>query len=330
MIHRRGVLAAMAAAALAPLALQVHAQAHFPLSKQSRILVGFTPGGSADLMARALAPQLGAYAGSLIVENKPGAGGRMALDTAKAADADGSTVVVTPSGMVTVYPHIYRKLGYDPLKDFVPVATIASFPFVLVVGPSVPAEVKTVKDFLAWAKANPGKGAYASPGNGTAPHFAGAALGRASKLDLTHVPYKGGAPAMNDTIGGQVALNIAVISNALPVIQAGKVRALAVTGAQRSRALPNVPTVQEAGLPELQMVESFYVLLPSRTAPEVVRKLHAEVHRATAARAFQDVLANAAFDAAPPRSLEQEAKAYREDYDRWAGIVKASGFTPED
>ena len=329
MFQRRAVLAALGAASLAPLAQQVHA-ATFPLSRPSRILVGFTPGGSADLMARALAPQLGAYAGSLIVENKPGAGGRMALDTAKAADPDGSTVVVTPSGMVTVYPHIYRKLGYDPLKDFVPVATIASFPFVLVVGSAVPAEVKTVKDLVAWARANPDKGAYASPGNGSAPHFGGVALARAATVDLTHIPYKGGAPAMNDTIGGQVALNIAVISNALPVIQAGKVRALAVTGAQRSRALPNVPTVQEAGYPELQMTESFYVLLPSRTPPEVVRKLHAEVYRATAARAFQEVLANAAFDGMPPQSLEQVAKDYREDYDRWAGIVKASGFTPED
>jgi len=327
---RRQTLAAIVACALAPAAWTVRAQTAFPLAKPARLLVGFPPGGSADLMARALLPHLGSYASSIIVDNKPGAGGRIALDAGKLAEADGTTVVVTPSSMLTIYPHIYRKLNYDPLKDFLPVANIASFPFVLVVGPAVPAGVKTLKEFLNWCQANPAKAAYASPGNGSTPHFAGAALARASRVELTHVPYKGGAPAMNDVVGGQIAANIAVISNALPMIQSGKVRALAVTGNVRSSALPDVPTMQEAGFRGVQVIESFYVLLPSRVAPETARRLHQAVADAMQSRGMQDLLAKASFDPAPPALMGDLARSYRQDIDRWGAIVKAAGFTPED
>lgn len=300
------------------------------LNKPVKIVVGFTPGGSADLIARALAGQLAAYAPGVIVENKPGAGGRIALEAVKNAEPDGSTLLVTPSSVTTLYPHVYRKLSYDPLKDLAPVSMLASFPFVLVAGPMVPAQVATLRDFIAWSRANPRQAAFASPGNGTTPHFAGIALNRAGNLDLTHVAYKGGAPAMNDVMGGQIASNMAVISNALPHIQAGKVRALAVTGPVRSAALPAVPTMTEAGYPDASVTESFGLYLPAKTAPETVLRLNALVREAMATKAYQDVLVKSSFDAAPVMNPTDYAQQIKAETARWASIVKASGFTPED
>lgn len=300
------------------------------LSKPVKIIVGFTPGGSADLMARALAAQLGAYAPTVIVDNKPGAGGRIAAEAVKNAEADGATLLVTPSSVTTLYPHVYKKLGYDTLKDLAPVGMMASFPFVLVAGPAVPAPVKTLGDFMAWAKDNPKQAAFASPGNGTTPHFAGIALAKAAKAELTHVAYKGGAPAMNDVIGGQIAANMAVISNAIPFIQSGKVRALAVTGPVRSAALTQVPTMAEAGYPEVKVTESFGVYLPAKTPPDIVAKLSALVKDAVASTAMQELLAKSSFDRAPAMSPADYSDQIRAETARWGQIVKASGFTPED
>lgn len=299
-------------------------------NKSVRIVVGFTPGGSADLIARALAGQLAGYATHVMVDNKPGAGGRIALEAVKNAEPDGSTLLVTPSSVTTLYPHVYKKLSYEPLKDLVPVSMLASFPFVLVAGPLVPAQVSSLPDFISWSRAHPKQAAFASPGNGTTPHFAGMALNRAGNLDLTHVAYKGGAPAMNDVMGGQIAANMAVISNALPHIQAGKVRALAVTGPVRSSALPGVPTMAEAGYPDASVTESFGLYLPAKTPPELVLKLHAVVREAMASRPYQEVLAKSSFDGAPALSPADYAQQIRAETARWASIVKASGFTPED
>ncbi len=328
MLNRRQ-FAAAAAFAATPFPGSLLAQGPV-LTKPARIVVGFPPGGSADLMARALAQQLGGYAPSVIVENKPGAGGRIALEALKNAEPDGSTLVVTPSSMVALYPHVYKKLSYDPLRDFTPVAMMASFPFVLVVGPLVPAQVKTAAEFLAWCRDNPRLAAYASPGNGSTPHFAGVALSRASQVELTHVAYKGGAPAMNDVLGGQIAANMAVISNALPLLQTGKLRALAVTGPARSAALPDVPTLMEAGWRDVQVTEWFGVFLPARAPAEVVQRLNAAVRDAIKTKAVQEVLAKASFDAAAPASPAEFGRMLKAEVDRWGGIVKASGFTPED
>jgi tripartite-type tricarboxylate transporter receptor subunit TctC len=300
------------------------------LTKPARIVVGFTPGGSADLIARALALQLGAYAPSVIVENKPGAGGRIALEAVRGSEFDGSTMVVTPSSMLTLYPHVYKKLNYDPLKDFAPVAEVASFSFVLVVGSLVPTSIKTLADFVTWCKANPKLAAYASSGNGSTPHFAGVALARATQTELTHVAYKGGAPAMNDVIGGQIAANIAVVSNALPHIQSGKLRALAVTGSARSTVLPQVPTMQELGFTNVKVSEWFGVFLPSKTPADVVAKLSSSVQVALKSKALQEVLLKASFDLSTVTTPADTAKLLRTETEYWAGLVKASGFTPED
>lgn len=298
--------------------------------RPARLVVGFPPGGSADLIGRALAQNMGHYAASVLVDNKPGAGGRLAIEAVKAAEPDGTTLLVTPSSMMSVYPHVYRRLNYDLANDFVPVALVASFPFVLVVGPMVPDAVRSVADFVAWCRANPKQGAYASSGSGSTPHFAGVALARAAGVDLLHVPYKGGAPAMTDVIGGQIASNMAVISNALPHIQSGKVRALAVTGPKRSGALPTVPTMNEAGFPDVAVTEWFGVYLPRRAAADQVARAHRAVLEAMKSRAVTEVLQKAAFDPAAPMSPAEIAAYLRTDITRWGQIVKASGFTPED
>ena len=328
MLNRRQfVRSGTAAVASLPAGLLAQTPA---LAKPARIVVGFPPGGSADLMARALAQQLAGYAPSVIVDNKPGAGGRIALEALKNAEPDGSTLVITPSSMVALYPHVYKKLSYDPLKDFTPVAMMASFPFVLTVGPLVPAQVKTVAEFLAWCRANPKLAAYASPGNGSTPHFAGVALARAAQMDLTHVAYKGGAPAMNDVLGGQIAANMAVISNALPLLQTGKLRALAITGAVRSPALPEVPTLIESGYRDVLVTEWFGVFLPARAPADLSVRLNAAVRDALGTRAVQEVLAKASFDAAAPSTPAEFGRMLKAEIDRWGAIVKASGFTPED
>jgi tripartite-type tricarboxylate transporter receptor subunit TctC len=300
-----------------------------PGGKPLRILVGFPPGGSADLLARALALPLGQKA-TVIVDNKPGAGGRIALEMLKNAESDGSVIAVTPASMMVVYPHIYRKLSYQPVQDFAPVSRIGSAQFVLTIGPKVPATVRTLADFLAWCKANPEQASYGSSGAGSIPHFTGVALSRAVGVELTHVAYKGAAPAMTDMLGGQVAANVGVVSNALQHIQSGKLRALAVSGPSRSAALPAVPTLAEAGYRAAQAVEWFGVFAPARTPPEAVNRLHALVQEALKTPGMQEALAKASFESGAGEGVKEFAQALQQDVQRWGDVVRQSGFTPED
>jgi tripartite-type tricarboxylate transporter receptor subunit TctC len=295
-----------------------------------RILVGFPPGGSADVLARALAQQLGAYASTVIVDNKPGAGGRIALELLKASPADGSVLAISPASMIVVYPHLYRRLSYQPQRDFFPVAKLASAQFVLSVGPMVPAGVRTLADFVAWCKANPQQAAYGSSGAGSVPHFTGVALGKVAGFDWTHVAYKGAAPALTDLIGGQVAANVGVISNALPHIQAGRLRALAVSGPARSALLPQVPTLAQAGLARAQAEEWFGVFLPAGAPGQTAQRLHGAVREALQSPALREVLAKAAFEPGGQESSSEFAQLLRADHERWGAVVRASGFTPED
>lgn len=326
MLNRRQFASGVALGSLALGGPHLHAE---PLSKPVKIIVGFPPGGSADLVARALSLNLASYAHTVIVDNRAGAGGRIALEALKNSDADGSTLVVSPASMLVVYPHIYKKLPYDPLVDFAPVTVAASAQFVVAVGPMVPANVKTLADFLRWAKAHPKEATFGSSGAGSIPHFTGVALANASGVPLTHVAYRGAAPAMNDLLGGQVAANISVLSNTLPHLPTGRLRALAVTGAARSPALPNVPTLAEASFHNVQAVEWFGVLLPAKTPADIVGKLHAAVAEALKAKAFQDALTKSSFDAGSGETPAEFSRLVKSDSARWAAIVKTSGFTPE-
>lgn len=299
-------------------------------NKPLRILVGFPPGGSADLLARALAQQLGQKGATVVVDNKPGAGGRIALEMLKNAEADGSVIAVTPASMMVVYPHIYRRLSYQPVQDFAPVSRIGSAQFVITIGPQVPATVRTLADFLAWCKAHPEQASYGSSGAGSIPHFTGVALSKAAGVELTHVAYKGAAPAMTDMLGGQVAANVGVVSNALQHIQSGKLRALAVSGPVRSAALPGVPTLAEAGYPAARAVEWFGVFAPARTSPESLGRLHAQVQEALRTPGMQEALAKASFESGPGEGVKEFSQALQRDIQRWGDVVRQSGFTPED
>ena len=328
MLSRRRFLTASTSAglagALAGFATPVRAQV---IAKNARLLVGFPPGGSLDVVARTLVEQMKGYAPSMIVDNRPGAGGRIALETLKAGEPDGSILALTPGDQVTLFPHVYQKLNYDPLKDFVPVTTVCTFPFLLAIGPMVPANVTTLVQFTEWCRANPKLATYGSPGAGTRPHFLGVSLARAAGIEFVHLPYKGGAPVIQDLLGGQIPAGINVFSNAFPHVQSGSLRALAITAPQRSPLLPDVPTAREAGYPGMEAIEWFGLFVPGKTPTDTINALHLTVQRALATDAVKSGLAKQSFDVAgmSPNDFVGLIKA---DIERWGGIVKASGFKP--
>ena len=329
MLTRRRFLAtAVAGCATSTLGLPncVRAQT---LTKTARIIVGFPAGGSIDGVARLLVSQMKGYAPSMIVENKSGAGGRLALDTLKHSEADGSVIVITPGDQLTLFPHVYKGLGYDPLKDFTPVTTTCAVQFLLTVGPLVPAQVQTLSDFIGWSKTHPKLATYGTAGAGTRPHFLGEMLARAANFQFTHVPYKGAPPAMQDLLSGQVASNLSVLSNALPQVQAGKLRALATTAERRSPLLPDVPTFREAGYPTLEAIEVFGVLVPAGTPDAIVEALASAVHQALKTDEVKLGLARQSFDIAIKPRTEFSA-LIASDTERWRSVVQASGFQPLD
>jgi tripartite-type tricarboxylate transporter receptor subunit TctC len=327
MLNRRHLIsaAALAAATLAPLA-----QAQTAIDKTARIVVGFPPGGAADAVARLLADQLrGSYAPTVIVDNKAGAGGRLGAMAVKAGDADGSQFLLTPASILTIYPHVYKKLGYDSLNDFTPVSTVATVTFAFSVSSAVPASVKTVADYVAWAKANPKEANYGSPAAGATPHFVGTMLGRAAGLQLNHIPFKGGAPLVSDLLGGQIQAGVNVLPEVLPHHVAGKLRILAVSGAKRSRFLPGVPTLAESGFQDVAAEEYFAVFAPAKTPADVVAKLNAAIQRALKAKPLIEGLEKLSFEIEGQSSADF-TKIVKGELDRWGPVVKASGFSSEE
>ena len=245
MLNRRHLLAASATGLFAGLAPRALAQA---VKKPVHVIVGFPAGGGTDVTARVLSEALrGAYASTVLVENKPGASARIAVEYVKNAEPDGSVMLFTPDFPMTLYPHSFKSLSYDPLKDFTPVSPATTSMLSYNVGPAVPAGVKSLGDYVQWCKANPDKASYGTTSAGATPHFAGVMLSNELKVTLNPVHYRGGAPALQDVVGGHIPMSVNPLSEALPLHQGGTIRALAVTGAKRSQFMPNVPTAKEAG-----------------------------------------------------------------------------------
>ncbi len=327
MLSRRRLIATSAAGiAASAIPYRAHSQL---VGKVARLIVGFPPGGSSDVVGRLVVEQMKGYAPTIIIDNRTGAGGRIAMDVAKAAANDGSAMVLVPASVIVLYPHLYKQLGYDPVQDFVAVTTVCAFPFVLSVGPMVPREVATLRDFVAWCRANPRLASYGTSGAGSMLHFAGMMLARAANFEFGHVPYRGATPALQDLLGGQVASTVGVLGIALPHIQAGNLRALATTGAVRSQYLPDVPTLTEAGYPGLEITEWQGLFVPARTPPAIVDGLNRSVREALATNEVKAGLAKQAFELGGSSPAEFAALV-KADLARWEPIVRDSGFTPEN
>jgi tripartite-type tricarboxylate transporter receptor subunit TctC len=293
----------------------------------AKIIVGFPPGGTTDVMARKVAEKLrGSYARIVIVENRPGAGGQLGVVALKDAQPDGSAMLLTPSSMLSIYPYTYPKLQYR-LEDVAPVSLAMYTHHVLSAGPAVPESVKTLKDFFAWAKANPDKAAYGSPGAGSMPHLIGVLLAKASGADLRHVAYRGSAPGIQDLLGGQIASFFGPSGDVLAHAKAGKVRVLGVSGAERSAFLPAVPTLREQGL-AIAVREWYAFFLPARAGAETVQRAAAALQPVLAQPEVVEFGRQFGLEVQPstPREL---AELLKMDAAEWGGLVKQTGFTAE-
>ena len=323
---RRRLLITAAAVTFAP--LPVLAQSAWP-SKPVRIVVPFAPAGTTDILARALAPELSrAFGQPFIIENKPGAGGNLGADLV-AKSGDGHTLLMGTVGTHAINPALYARMPYDHVKDFVPVTLVAGVPNVLVMNPAKAEAlgIKSVPDLIRVAKASPGKLNMASSGNGTSIHLAGELFKSMTGTYLVHFPYRGSGPALLDLMGGNMDLMFDNLPSAMPHIKAGKIKALAVTSAERSAALPELPTVAEAGpLKGFEASSWFGLLAPAGTPAEVVNRLQQETAKALATPALKERLQ--AQGAVPSgMSPADFTKFIAAETKKWAAVVKASGAT---
>lgn len=320
----RDLAAAMAAAAALLAAAPMPSIAQQYPSKPVRLVVPFPPGGSTDILGRALAQKLSESWGQpFIVDNRPGAGGTIGADQAAKAPADGYTLLMAHIGTLAVAPALYPKLPYDPVRDFAPVSMVAIVPNVLVVNPSVPAQ--SVAELVAYARANPGRLNYSSGGNGSAAHLAMEYFKLRTGTDIVHIPYKGTAPAVTDLIAGQVSLTMTGAPVVMPQVQAGKLRALGVSSPRRLEAFPQVPPIAESGVPGFDATQWYGVVAPAGTPREVVAKLNAEINRVMQSDELRRrLLAEGAI--AAPDTPEAFAAFIRDELKRWGAVVKATGM----
>jgi tripartite-type tricarboxylate transporter receptor subunit TctC len=299
--------------------------------EQVKIVNGFPAGGTADATSRRVGDKLAGSPYSknaAVVENKTGAAGRIAIDTIKNGPTDGSNLLLTPYSMMAVYPHIYKSLSYDPFKDFAPVCMASSMSHGLAVGPMVPATVKTVKDFVAWAKANPKDANYGSPAAGSTPHFLGALLSLDTGVAMQHIPYRGSVPGVTDMIGGQLAAMFTPHGDFLANHRAGKIRILATSGKKRSPFVPEVPTFAEQGFANLTAEEWFGFFAPAKTPAAVVAAANAAINNAIKDKALIDSWATQGL--VPLGGTPDDmAKDLKRQFDFWGPIVKRIGFSAE-
>jgi tripartite-type tricarboxylate transporter receptor subunit TctC len=311
-------VSALVSAIAAPAAL---AQG-FP-NKPIRLICPFPPAGAVDIASRATAHELQKLLGQPVtVENRPGAGGNLGGEMAAKAAPDGYTLFMNTSGIHAINPVLYSKMGFDPVKDLIPVAPLVALNNVLVANPNF--KVSSVKDLISQAKAAPGKITYASSGSGTSIHMSGELFKYLTGVDLLHIPYKGSAPAVTDLIAGQVNVMFDNIPSSLPHIKSGKLRALATTGSKRDPALPDLPTIAESGVPGYEAGVWFGISVPAGTPREIVAKLNAESVKATQAPEFQKRMKDLGY-LIIPGTPEQMGEMLKIEVARWTPVVKASG-----
>lgn len=327
LIRRRILLQSAAASALAA-TLPSRGQARPP--SIVKLIAGFPAGGSIDAVCRRLADQLkGAVADTVIVENRPGAGGRIAIEALRNGPADGSQWLVTPGSMLVIYPHVYKKLSYDPVKDLLPVAQVAHVPLALAVGPAVPGSVQDVSGLIAWLKANPAQANIGTPAAGNITHFLAYLLERSSGVKLQYVPFRGSAPAILDLLGGQVPAVINPVTEMLPHLPAGKLRVLAVTSRQRSGFVPQVPTMIEQGHPSVLGSEWMGLFGHRATPAPLVERMAAAVRKALEASEFREALAKLALEPGMEGGPKL-AQRIGSELASWREVSKAFGFQLED
>ena len=296
------------------------AQSTYP-TKPIRLINPFPPGGGATIMGRVIAQELTERLGqSVVFDNRGGAGGIIGMEIAARSAPDGYTITMATASTVTIHP-LLSKVPFDPVKDFAPVSHVSNVPLLLVVHPSVAA--KSTKEFIALLKAQPGKLNFASSGKGTISHLAGELFKFNTGVNMVHVPYRGGGPALVDVLGGQVQINFANILSSLPHVKGGRLRGLAVTSAKRSSAITELPTVTESGLPGYEVVQWNGVLAPARVPAAIVARLNSEIERMLALPEMKSRLAADGADAAggPP---EKFAAFIRADIDKWTKVIKAA------
>ena len=293
-------------------------------SKPIRLVVGFAPGGAADFVARAFQEPLSKALGQpIVVENRPGAGSSIAAEAVAKSAPDGYTLLIASPSSILVNPLISPKAGFQPLKDLIAVSKVSSSPLILAVNPSV--GVNSVKELVAHAKKNPGKLNYATSGNGSAPHMAAVLFVRLAQVDMVHVPFKGGAPAVQSVLAGDTQLAFATPPSVLPLVQAGRLKALAITSRGATPLIPGVPGMGEAGLPDYEIGFWYGFFVPAGTPPEVVRKLFEATAQVLKAPETARVLAKEGTETASSASPEDFSGFLAEDAKLWARLVKASG-----
>ncbi|TAG02178.1 MAG: tripartite tricarboxylate transporter substrate binding protein [Burkholderiales bacterium] len=320
-LRRRSIIVALAASFFSLGALQSHAQA-WP-NKPIKIIMGFPAGGPLDQHARLWADKLGTALGqTVVIDYKPGAAGAIGADTVAKSPADGYTLLIANTGTMVINPALYKKLAYDTLKDFVPVARTAQQPLAIVVNPAV--EAKTIAELLAMARKNPKKINYGSAGAGGISHLVPEMLEKATGVEFTHVPYKGSAPAFNDLIGGQVQFMAESVPQAATYAKSGKLRALAVTSRARNVALPDVPTMIESGVKDFEVVGFYGLLAPAATPKDVVAKISDAMKKILEEPAMRDRMIASGAD---PAFLGSDAFGafLKAEMPKWAKAVKDSG-----
>ena len=296
-------------------------------AKPVRVVVGSSAGGGGDILARTVIQRLNESLGQpIVIDNRGGAGGAIACEIVAKAPPDGYTVLIASVGMLAINPVLFPRLQYAPLKDFAPVTLVAESPYVLVVHPAVAA--RSVKDLVALAKTSPGRMNFASGGAGTGNHFSGELFKLAAGIDLVHVPYKGTGPALADVVGGQVQVMFSNLLAAMPLVKSGRLRALAVTTAQRSQSTPDLPTVAEAGFPGFETTTWHAVLLPAATPKPIVTRLNAELVKIVRQADVKDRLASQGTETVGS-TPEQLYSQIRNETAKWAQVVRAARIKAE-